>query len=228
LLNAVRDVVEFVLARPDDARAQGDGFPKISDSRFSVVTTGQPRTLRRTWLDTFDWRLFRAGLSLEYTAARGMSELVLTARDGELIAEESLGPAGGRPRWPARIEQLPVGPMREQLSAVIGVRALLPMARATSVQTRRRAVNADDKTIAILTTDHTTLTQPGNAATLPRVTISPLRGYQAQAAKLADALARVPGVARADQTAFEAALRAADGHDPGDYTARSIRCHADI
>ena len=103
LLQAVRDVVEFVLARPDDARAQGDGFPKISDSRFSVVTTGQPRTLRRTWLDTFDWRLFRAGLSLEYTAARGTSELVLTARDGELIAEESVSAAGRRPRWPARI-----------------------------------------------------------------------------------------------------------------------------
>ena len=228
MLNAAREVAEFVLAGPDDARAQGDGFPKISDSRFSVVTTGQPRTLRRTWLDTFDWRLFRAGLSLEYTAARGTSELVLTARDGELIAEESVGAAGGRPRWPARIEQLPVGPLREQLSAVIGVRALLPVARATSVQTRRRAVNADDKTIAILTTDRTTLTQPGNAATPPRVTISPLRGYQAQAAKLADALARAPGVARADQTAFEAAVRAA-GRRAGDYTSKiDVRLSADM
>ena len=103
--DAVREVVELELARPDDARAQGDGLPQISDSRFSVAATGQRRTLRRTWLDTFDWRLFRAGLSLEYTAARGRSELVLTARDGELIAEQSLGQAAGRPRWPARIEQ---------------------------------------------------------------------------------------------------------------------------
>ena len=228
MLNAVREVSEFVLARPDDARAQGDGFPKISDSRFSVVVTGRARTLRRTWLDTFDWRLFRAGLSLEYTAARGTSELVLTGRDGELVAEERMGAAEGRPRWPARIEQLPVGPLREQLSAVIGVRALLPVARATSVQTRRRAVNADEKTIAILTTDQTTLTQPGNADTAPRVTISPLRGYQAQAAKLADALGRSPGVARADQTAFEAALRAA-GRRAGDYTSKiDVRLSADM
>ncbi|HEX2322161.1 MAG TPA: CHAD domain-containing protein [Streptosporangiaceae bacterium] len=226
MLNAVRDVVEFVLTRPDDARAQGDGFLEISDSRFRVAPTGQSRTIRRVWLDTFDWRLFRAGLSLEYTTARGARELVLTARDGDLIAEQNMD--ASRPRWPARIEQLPDGPLREHVSAVIGVRALLPVVRATSVQTKRRAFNADDKTIAILTTELTTLTQPAKAATPPRVTIGPLRGYQAQAGKLADALARLPGVARADQTAFEAALRFA-GRRAGDYTSKiDVRLSADM
>jgi CHAD domain-containing protein len=226
LLNAVRDVVEFVLSRPDDARAQDDGFLEISDSRFRVAPTVQSRTIRRVWLDTFDWRLFRAGLSLEYTTARGARELVLTARDGDLIAEQNMD--ASRPRWPARIEQLPDGPLREHLSAVIGVRALLPVVRATSVRTKRRAFNADDKTIAILTTEQTTLTQPAKAATPPRVTIGPLRGYQAQAGKLADALARLPGVARADQTAFEAALRVA-GRRAGDYTSKiDVRLSADM
>ncbi|MGN6793670.1 MAG: CHAD domain-containing protein [Streptosporangiaceae bacterium] len=226
MLNAVREVVDFVLSQPDDVRAKGDGLPQISDSRFKVAATSQSRTLRRIWLDTFDWRLFRAGLSLEYTAARGTCELVLSARDGELISEQPM--QGSRPRWPARIEQLPVGPLRAQLSKVIGVRALLPVARATSVQSRRRALNADDKTIAIVTTERTTLTQPAKATTPTRLTISPLRGYQAQAGKLADALARVPGVGRADQTPFEAALRAA-GRRPGDYTSKiDIRMSADM
>jgi CHAD domain-containing protein len=226
LLNAVRDVSEFVLPRPDDARAQGDGFPQISSSRVRIAATGQSRTVRCVWLDTFDWRLFRAGFSLEYTAARGNRELVLTARDGELVAEQAMD--ADRPRWPARIEQLPVGPLREQLSAVIGVRALLPVVRATSVQTTRRAFNADDKTIAIVTTEQMTLTQPAKARTPPRVAVAPLRGYQAQAGKLADALARLPGVARADQTAFEAVLRAA-GRRPGDYTSKiDVRLSADM
>ena len=30
-------------------------------ARFSVVPASRARTLRRTWLDTFDWRLHRAG-----------------------------------------------------------------------------------------------------------------------------------------------------------------------
>jgi CHAD domain-containing protein len=226
LLNAVRDVVEFVLTRPDDACAQSDGFPEISGSRFRVAPAVQSRTLRRVWLDTFDWRLYKAGLSLEYTTARGARELVLTARDGELIAEQNMD--AGRPRWPARIEQLPVGPLREHLSAVIGVRAVLPVVRALTVQTKRRAFNADDKTIAIVTTEQTTLTQPAKAATPTRITVGALRGYQAQATKLADALAALPGVGRADQTAFDAALRVA-GRRAGDYTSKiDVRLSADM
>ncbi len=226
MLNAVREVAEFVLPRPADARAQGDGVPQISGSRYRIASAGQSRTVRRIWLDTFDWRLFRAGLSLEYTAARGNRELVLTARDGELIAEQSM--TADRPRWPAKLEQLPVGPLREHLSGVIGVRALLPVVRATSVQTNRRAFDAENKTIAIVTTEQTTLTEPAKATTPSRVAVAPLRGYQAQAGKLAGALARVPGVQRADQTAFEAALRAA-GRRPGDYTSKiDVRLSGDM
>jgi CHAD domain-containing protein len=108
------------------------------------------------------------------------------------------------------------------------VRALLAVVRATSVQTNRRAFNADDKTVAIVTTEQTTLTQPAKATTPLRIAVAPLRGYQAQAGKLADALTRAPGVERADQTAFEAALRAA-GRRPGDYTSKiDVRLSADM
>ena len=225
-MNAVHEVAEFVLSVADDARADIERLPEIAGSRFTVAPAGQSRTVRRTWLDTFDWRLFRAGLTLEWTGGRGGSELVLTARDGELVASQ--GVTSGRLRWPARIEQLPVGPLREHVAHVVGVRALLPVVRATSVQTRRRALNADAKTIAIVSTDRLTITQPARAHAQPRVTISPLRGYQAQAAKLADALAAAPGVARAGHSAFESALRAA-GRRPGDYTSKiDVQLAADM
>ncbi len=119
--NGVR---EFILVPADDARPPGNGLPPMCDPRFSVVKAGPSRTLRRTWLDTFDWRLFRAGLNLECTAGRGRSELVLTARDGEPVAAEV---ARGL-RWPAMIDDLPVGPLREHLAPIVGVRALLPVA----------------------------------------------------------------------------------------------------
>ena len=72
--------------------------------------------------------------------------------------------AGGRPRWPARVDQLPVGPLREHVARAVGVRALLPVVRATSVQTTRRALNADAKTIATVTTDRLTSLAPAYVA----------------------------------------------------------------
>jgi CHAD domain-containing protein len=213
LLNPVR---QFVLVHADDAHSPGGSFPQLADPRFRLASGRPPRRLRRTWLDTFDWRLFRAGLSLEFCAGRGTSELVLTGRDGELVAVEPVTEPLG---WPSLIDELPVGPLSERLAPVVGVRALLPVARATSVLTQRRALNADDKTIAVVTTEQMTLTQPRRAETPPTVAISPLRGYQAQAAKLADLLALSPGIAPAVHSAFESALQAA-GRRPGDYTSK--------
>jgi CHAD domain-containing protein len=245
LLSALR---EFVLVGDEDAADTGDRLPHIDDPRFAFSANGKPRTLTRTWLDTFDWRLFRAGLTLELQAGRGTSELVLTGRDGEMVAT---APAGGgrrsgddqhpaRPiRWPSRIDQLPVGPLREHLAPVVGVRALLPVTRATSKLTELRALNTDEKTIAVLAIDRMSVVQPRQAQppqALPRraqrrpaqpqqaqpparLAVLPLRGYHAQAAKLADLLERAPGVAPAAHSPFETAVAAA-GRKPGDYTGK--------
>jgi CHAD domain-containing protein len=226
---------EFVLI--DGAQAPGDDFPRIDDPRFGVAAGGKSRTLQRTWLDTFDWRLFLAGLTLELLAGRGMAELVLTGRDGDVVATEQILrgrrsddelPAGKPIRWPGRIGQLPAGPLREQLDQVVGVRALLPVAKVTSVRTEVRAVNADDKTIAVLAIDKMSLAKrpdgrasaSGQRCPLPaRLAVMPLRGYQAQAAKIADLLERAPGVAPATQSPFESAVAAA-GRRPGAYTGK--------
>jgi CHAD domain-containing protein len=229
LLNGPR---EFLLA--DDAVPDGDRFRLVSDSRYRLAARRSARTLRRTWLDTFDWRLFRAGLTLEHITGPGTAELVLTGRDGELVAAESA--AGRRPtaaadagddagpplsalRWPCLAGSLPAGPLREQLAKVTGVRALLPVVRATSALSQRRALNADDKTVAVLTVDQMTLTQPRGAVAPARLSVSPLRGYQQQTARLADLIGRLPGVSVPGQSRFEAALQAA-GRRPGDYTSK--------
>jgi CHAD domain-containing protein len=221
LLNALR---QFVLV--DEAGASSDGFPRIDDPKFRVAAGRTTRTLKRTWLDTFDWRLFRAGLTLELTTGRGSSEFVLTGRDDELVAVEPAEPDGaagaaarGRIRLPCLIDALPLGPLRERLAPVVGIRALLPVTRATSALTERRAVNADDKTVAVLTVDRMAVTQPRTASTPARIAISPLRGYQAQTAKLAELLAAAPGVRLADHSSFESALAAA-GRKAGDYSSK--------
>jgi CHAD domain-containing protein len=211
LLNALR---EFVLS--GDPSAPADGIPPIEDDRFTITSGGRSRTLRRTWLDTHDWRLFRAGLTMELVAGRGSAELVLTGRDGELAGTET---AVGQIRWPCLIGALSLGPLREHLAPVVGVRALLPVVKATSVLSEHRALNDDDKTIAVLTRDAMTVTQPQRSATPTRIYVSALRGYQAQASKVAAALAAAPGISPATSSSFEAALSAA-GRRPGDYSSK--------
>jgi len=222
LLGALLGTREFVLA--DDAFSPGDSFPLGSDPRFRLAARGTSRTVRRTWLDTFDWKLFRAGLTLEHITGPRTAELVLTGRDGELVAAES---AGGL-RWPSLAGVLPPGPLREQLAKVTGVRALLPVVRATSALTERRALNSDDKTIAVLTVDQLTLTQPRRTSAPARLAVAPLRGYQPQTARLADLIAGLPGVSVPGQSTFETALHAA-GRRPGDYTSKiDVRLSADL
>jgi CHAD domain-containing protein len=218
---------EFVLdgdqgARPDVGRALSNG----TGSTFSFADDGPARRVRRTWLDTFDWRLYRAGLALEQVAGSGRTELVLTGRDGERlavaqgsVAQGGVAPSGaangnrGRAGWPALLGALPPGPLRELLEPVVGVRALAPVARATSQVRQQRVLNADAKTVARLAIDQMSVTYPGRAKAAPRLAVAAVRGYQAQASRLGAELAAAPGIRLAGGSALDAALAAA-GTEP--------------
>ena len=230
-------VTPLAARRPDPASRRASTRPRevpgelslaLPGSGYTLEPSARRSTLRRTWLDTFDWRLYRAGLTLEQVTSRGTAELRLTGRDGTLLAAEQLraGARGGRvPRWPALLAAVPPGPLAEQLAPVVGVRALLPVVRATSVLREQRVLNSDDKTDR---PDHRgpdvgdrgrAPEPPSRApAALPvRLTVTAVRGYQAQAARLESVLAGLPGVLPPGRTALEAALDAA-GRRPGDYT----------
>jgi CHAD domain-containing protein len=197
---------------------------------FSLAAGARQAALRRTWLDTFDWRLYRAGLTLEQVTGRGTAELRLTGRDGIVVATEQLRPGPGRgvqpraaqagiPPWPARLDALPAGPLTEHLASVVGVRALLPVARAASTVREHRALNGDDKTVARITADRMTVSYPAAAALPVRLAVTAVRGYQAQATRLATLLEALPVGLPAGQSALEAVLASA-GQRAGDYTGR--------
>ena len=175
---------------------------------------GQVRAFRRCWLDSFDWRLYRAGLTLEQETCAGQTRLVLTGRDGEVMATERV-PDGSKLSWPGLLAVLPAGPLRELLDPVVGVRALFPVARAVSKVREQRALNGDDKTIARLAVDRMSVTFPARAAAPVRLTLAPVRGYQGQADRLGRALSGLQGVRAGRGSALDAAL-AAVGRLPGE------------
>jgi CHAD domain-containing protein len=173
-------------------------------------------THRRTWLDTFDWRLDKAGLALTYDHERKGSRLLLTGKDGTLQAEQ---PAEGwQPRRPHLAEDLPQGPVRERIQALTRPRALLPVVTATSTVSVTRLTNPDGKTVARLIAESSTLTQAGVSARLPaRLSIAEVRGYPGQARRAARLLADAPGVTPATSSILTEALTAL-GRRTADYT----------
>ena len=101
----------------DDSGTPADDCLAALGPRFRWRGDGRPAAIRRAWLDTFDWRLYRAGLTLELSTGSGAAQLTLTGRDGGTVAAQQAGAAGSRPKWPALLGALPVGPLRERLLA---------------------------------------------------------------------------------------------------------------
>ncbi len=198
----------------DTERAAEDVVSAALTARYTVVPDGRSRVLRRTWLDTFDWRLHRAGLTLSHVTGRGAGKLALTRGDGDPLT----APAG-RLRWPAPAGAVPGGPLREQVSPVAGVRALLPVVRTVSTVSALRVCNADGKTVAWLRMERTSVTQSVMTGLPTRLSVSAIRGYQAQADRIARLLAGTAGVEPATLPPLDAALAAA-GRRAGDYTGK--------
>ena len=185
---------------------------------FGVVTEpGAPGSGARqhTWLDTFDWRLNRAGLILEYEH-KNRGGLLLLSKDNTPWAEQPV--TSFRPTRPRLAADLPAGPVRDQILKLASPRALLPMATASGSVSVTRLLNADGKTVARLLVDRSTVTRADQVVPLPpRLTIAEVRGYPGQARRAARLLAGIPGVAPARQTGFLDALHALGRH-PNDYS----------
>jgi CHAD domain-containing protein len=197
---------EFVVEPPAGDAAQA--FDALAQAFTVTADPGSPGrgTQRRVWLDTFDWRLRRAGLVLEHTQERRGGRLVLTKDDGMLLAEQPV--TGWPPRRPALPEQLPPGPVREALIPLASPRALLPLVKAVSTVRIVRLLNEDGKTVARLVTDQSTVSIPTAVKTAelpPRLAIAEVRGYPGQARKAAALLAAVPHMSPATMSLLAAA-----------------------
>jgi CHAD domain-containing protein len=158
-----------------------------------------PEPLRRTWLDTFDWRLHRAGLELEQIEANGTINLELRHCDRHAMSVTSTHPIA----WPAGAAMLPEGTVRDRVAAVAGIRALVETASFEGTRSTARLLDDELKTIARLHVD--TPTAHGAAA---RLNLVPLRGYDHEAARAAIVLASVDGVTASPTSSYEQCLAA--------------------
>ena len=203
---------DFVLA--GDGRLSADVVRAAFAPRFTVAPAGRPHTVQLTWLDTFDWRLHRAGLTLLHSVGSRLSDYTLTSDAGEQFTVSAKGL-----RWPALTDTLPPGPLRARLRPVTWVRALMPTVRASSTMRQLRVLNADDKTIAWLTVNDFSLADPGAASLPPRLSVTAVRGYQAQTDLVIRCLTAAGAVTPTPLSPLGSVLAAA-GRQPGDYSGK--------
>jgi CHAD domain-containing protein len=172
------------------------GVRETLSTSFAVSGARAGRRLVRTWLDTFDWRLYRAGLTLEL-------------RGDELVLGEIVQPVHGwRPSRTGAVT-LPDGPIADRIAALIAPRALLVVATTRSARLTLALLNADAKTVARVELD-----VPDDQPS--RLAVTGIRGYEAQASRAAELLASTPGIEPAARTPLEIAAP----RRPGKYTGK--------
>jgi CHAD domain-containing protein len=206
-----------------------------------------PGVRRTSWLDTFDWRLHKAGLTLEYVPGRGGSELRLSDAGTGADKDVTQLVTGWQASRPHLLAALAGGPVGARIASLVAPRAVIPVVTTSTVTAGYRLLNEDSKTVARLLIDRPSLVgqlSPGEAtlrtprggsdgrATAPdprpgqgtgqqplppRLTIVEVRGYQGQARRATRLIAAVPGVKPATALLLADALRAIGRH-PGDYS----------
>jgi CHAD domain-containing protein len=197
------DVVADVLA------ALGQGFAVVPERG---ATRG---ARRRTWFDTFDWRLYRAGLTLEYVVGRGGGELRLSG--GDPAADAAQPAPGWQASRPHPLGDLQDGPVAARIGGLVAPRALLPAVTVSVGAAVRRLLNDDRKTVARLVVEHPAVAGGDHQPLRPRLTITEVRGYPGQARRAVGIVAGVPGVRPVTEPLLADALGAV-GRRPGDYS----------
>jgi CHAD domain-containing protein len=177
-------------------------------SRYRVID--EPAAVEQwTWLDTADWRLYRAGMTLRERRGGRIGELVLSADAGDCVSKPSR--AG---RWPRLVAALPASPVRDRVEPSVGVRALLPLAAVEAHSTRLQLLDDEDKTRVRVQIDQQRLAGPGGTPLPLRVALTALRGYERDARRCAELLKTTLTGAGAHSDASSAAFAAA-GRTPG-------------
>ncbi len=202
---------DYIIPDQLDANAVAAGL--CEQLRFSVE---HARVEQRTYYDSFDWRLYGNNTALEESLDGRQRMLVLRA----LNSNDPLA-AARLPRRAAFIQDLPPGPLRDDLAPVLEMRELLPVARTRVRVHSLRMLNKDDKTVARVRIEESALQSRKGARThrlAGRVILLPVKGYRkpvAQITKRLEALQLVPD----SQDPLLAALSMA-GITPGDYSSR--------
>ena len=162
--------------------------------------------VQRTFYDTFDGRLHEAGLALLHADGR------LALVDADAYGERAAAPFE---ESPARLfaADLPEGRLRDQVSPIVEMRALTPIARTRSQLLTLRVLNGDSKTVVRLVLESSTAQGPARShkQLRTRVHVVPVRGYEKAAERMRQKLESDVGLTPAPAPLHDEAVAVAGG-----------------
>jgi CHAD domain-containing protein len=186
--------------------------------RARVRFTEDPSySVTRRFFDSFDWRLYLAGTSLEERVEPHGRRLLWRDLRGD-------GPPCGQTidKDPGFARDLPEGPVRSHLEPLLGVRRLLPLLEVRGQVQTLRLLNEDDKTVALLLLEENRRRDQSRDREGPlaaRLELVPVRGYEADFQKTDRMLVEDLGLEPARTRVLHEALAAVDRR-PGDYSSK--------
>ena len=173
-----------------------------------------------TYFETFDWRLFRAGVTLSTEGTGRETHWILRSLDGRVLEIRR------HPKTPGLADSLPGGAF-EELASAMSMRRLLPLAIVDRSTTALRLLDDERKTVVRLWIEQDRVRRPGEDAASssetppPTLRLQGVRGYDGSLAKATKFLTRTLGLAPHTGDGLSH-IAAAVGRAPGDYSSKPV------
>ena len=182
--------------------------------RWNVVA--EPASaVRRTFLDTADWRLYRGGWTLEMDQEPSTittKEVPMALRDSGSEAILASTSFDGTPRFAG---DLPASAPWSEVAAAVGERRLLCQLEMDSYLRRLSVRNDDGKTTAKVVVEWHRLVGPaGRQHQLRVASVTPVRGYERTTERIGEALVDA-GLQPQERSLLPSALLVLDRPQPG-------------
>jgi CHAD domain-containing protein len=203
-----------------------EGLAEILRSHGIRLQLQPAAATEREFYDTFDWRLYAAGLVLFIDRSKEHARLHLRSlADGlDVVSVE-------RAEAPGFAHELPAGALRDRLLPLLGTRRLLEIAVMKCAQRCFKVVDDETKTVARVLIERHSVVNGEGARRLglgERLVVAPVRGYPESLQSLRTLFENHLGLVRLNGAAVEEAL-AALGRHPLDYSSKlRIPLAADI
>ncbi len=195
-----------------------DWVRAVADTLGAQTETQEAHRL--VWLDTFDWRLWRKGLILEWTGGPRHKRLRLRDAGGCRVDFEAT--VGQPPRFPS---DLALPGLRRRLERITAPRALLPVVETRGQMARLSLLGPEDKTVLRIELRDERVEGEAPPPVQRMIQLLPVRGY---APALREAIHRLRSEFQAQRVSMDPLLLAlaAKGRTPGDYSNKlDVRVH---
>jgi len=194
-----------------------DAVLNALSAQFQIRSEAET-ALRRIYYDSFDWRLYLSGGVL-YSKPDGRKKTLVWSQEKSTGSSENLVPVRSMPKF---VCDLPQGAVRDKLSRLLEMRALLPQVEIKGRVQLFRVLDEEQKTVLRFSLESCASRASGVGEyreLQARIGLLPMRGYNSILKQAKKILQKDLGLESPAEGLLQAALTAIE-RKPGDYSSK--------